>query len=99
MNDLIRRQSAIEEIARWIGYIDEDMILRIQIGIKKLPSAQPEVKPISYTDCANALMMMWIDNVLTDGEYKKIMDKLNAHEMKKREGDKDERSNQKTRCD
>lgn len=38
--DLIRKQDAIEEIARWIGYIDEDMILRIQTGLKKLPSAQ-----------------------------------------------------------
>ena len=40
MSDLISRQAAIEEIARWIGYIDEDMILRIQTGLKKLPSAQ-----------------------------------------------------------
>lgn len=40
--DLISRQAAIAEIARWIGYIDEDMIGRIQIGLKKLPSAQPE---------------------------------------------------------
>lgn len=44
MHDLISRQDAIEEIARWIGYIDEDMILRIQTGLKKLPSAQPERK-------------------------------------------------------
>ena len=43
MNDLISRQAAIAEIARWIGYIDEDMILRIQAGLKKLPSAQPEI--------------------------------------------------------
>lgn len=35
-------------------------------------------KPITYTDCANAMMKMWIDNVLTDGEYNRIMDKLNA---------------------
>ena len=40
MKDLIERQDAIEEIVRWIGYIDEDMILRIQTGLKKLPSAQ-----------------------------------------------------------
>ena len=40
--DLISRQAAIAEIARWIGYIDEDMIGRIKIGLKKLPSAQPE---------------------------------------------------------
>lgn len=31
---------AIDEIARWIGYLDEDMIYRIQTGLKKLPSAQ-----------------------------------------------------------
>lgn len=40
MSDLIDRQAAIDEIARWIGYIDEDMILRIQTGLKKVPSAQ-----------------------------------------------------------
>ena len=43
-DDLIRRQDAIEELARWIGYIDEDMILRIQIGLKKLPPEKPERK-------------------------------------------------------
>lgn len=37
-----------------------------------------QAKPITYTDCANAMMMMWIDKVLTDGEYNRIMDKLNA---------------------
>ena len=41
-DDTIRRQAAIEEIARWIGYIDEDMILRIQTGLKKLPPEKPE---------------------------------------------------------
>ena len=40
--DLIDRQAAIDEIRRWIGYIDEDMIQRIQIGLKRLPSAEPE---------------------------------------------------------
>lgn len=44
MDGLISRQAAIDEIARWIGYIDEDMILRIQTGLKKVPSAQPERK-------------------------------------------------------
>ena len=37
-----------------------------------------EINPISYTDCANAMMMMWIDKVVTNGEYNRIMDKLNA---------------------
>lgn len=35
-------------------------------------------KPITYADCANAMMKMWIDNVLTDRQYNAIMDKLNA---------------------
>ena len=48
-DDTIRRQDAIEEIARWIGYLDEDMILRIQTGLKKLPSAQPEI--IRCSEC------------------------------------------------
>lgn len=38
--DCVRRKDAINEIARWKGYLDEDMIARIQIGLKKLPSAQ-----------------------------------------------------------
>ena len=58
MNDLISRQAAIAEIARWIGYIDEDMILRIQAGLKKLPSAQPERKT-----------GRWIPHEDEDGEY------------------------------
>lgn len=40
--------------------------------------AQPEIKPIDYQDCANAMLRMWMDNVVTDGEYNRIMDKLNA---------------------
>ena len=39
-----------------------------------------DVKPIDYTDCANALLMLWMEDILTDSEYRKIMDKLNkAH--------------------
>lgn len=32
---------------------------------------------IGYRECANALLKMWIDNVVTDGEYYRIIDKLN----------------------
>lgn len=48
-------------------------------------SSQPEVKPIDYQDCANAMLKMWMDNVVTDGEYNRIMDKLNAY-WRKRNG-------------
>lgn len=50
-----------------------------------LPSVRPEPKEIDYTDCANAMLKMWIDNVLTDGEYSRIMDKLHAHWAERRE--------------
>ena len=60
----------------YIPYVHyEDMVH----AIKHLPSAQPEVKEIGYAECANAMLKMWIDNVLTDGEYNRIMDRLNAH--------------------
>jgi hypothetical protein len=42
MDDLISRQAAIEEIERWLGYIDDDMVCRMLIGMKRLPSAQQE---------------------------------------------------------
>lgn len=56
-----------------------DAIERAEIEIEELPSAQPEVKEIGYAECANAMLKMWIDNVLTDGEYNRVMDRLNAH--------------------
>lgn len=51
------------------------------------PTAQPEAKEIGYAECANAMLKMWIDNVLTDGEYNRIMDKLNAHHNAERRQD------------
>ena len=46
---------------------------------KALSSAQSEQTEISYKDCADATLKMWIDNVLTDGEYNRIMNRLNAY--------------------
>lgn len=39
-------------------------------------------QPISYEDCANALLMMRMENIPTDSEYHKIMDKSNANRDK-----------------
>ena len=39
---------------------------------------QPEPHEIGYDDCANALLKMWMDGVLTDGEYYRIVCKLNV---------------------
>jgi len=68
-DDLISRQAAIDALAEWH---DEAITNRLN----NLPSAQPE---ITYQTCSDALLKMWMDNVLTDGEYNRIMDKLNAH--------------------
>ena len=83
MSDLISRQAAIdaltalEEPAPTARHLSA--IYDCEDTIKALPSAQPEPHEIGYSECANSMLKMWIDNVLTDGEYNHIMDRLNAH--------------------
>lgn len=36
-----------------------------------------EPQEIGYDQCANAMLKMWMDNVVTDGEYYRIMNRLN----------------------
>lgn len=79
MSNLIERQAAIDAVYYAHG---TGMALK---AIKQLPSAQPEVKEIGYAECANAMLKMWMDNVVTDGEYNRIMDKLNTHWRMKHE--------------
>ena len=51
----------------------------LDMAIKALEQQpESEIKPIGYRECSNAMLKMWMDNVLTDGEYYRIMDKLNA---------------------
>lgn len=78
MSDLISREEAVRALgdAHFKNYGNAIMV------IQSLPSAQLEVKNILYPDCANALLMMWLDEVLTDDEYNRIMDKLNEYEKK-----------------
>ena len=78
--DTISRQAALDDAHRQIWYRmnQQGMRDRIDEWLKNLPSAEPETKEIGYTDCANAMLKMWMDEVITDGEYNRIMDKLNA---------------------
>ena len=39
MIEYIKRDAAIDEIARFVGYIDQDMIYRIQTRLAAIPSA------------------------------------------------------------
>lgn len=41
-----------------------------------------EPTEITYQNCSDALLKMWMDNVLTDAEYNRIMDKLNNAQRK-----------------
>ena len=81
VEDCISRQDAIDAIRKLSqddGYINLPHEY-VTDAVRSLPSAQPEAKEIGYAECANAMLKMWIDNVLTDGEYNRIMDKLNEH--------------------
>ena len=78
MSDLIDRRAAIDVVSEACQEC-RGIFGRCEDGLLQLPSAQPEIKPIEYRDCANAMLKMWMDNVVTDGEYNRIMDKLNAH--------------------
>lgn len=41
--------------------------------------APMEPQEIGYDQCANAMLKMWMDNVVTDREYNRIMNKLNKY--------------------
>ena len=100
VGDLISRQAAIDAILHLTNfesvrtlyeYTQEHVTEHWTEGINDaidaviaVPSAQPEIKPIEYLDCTSAMLKMWMDNVLTDGEYNRIMDKLNEQEKARR---------------
>jgi len=94
MDDTISRQAAIDALGHCQTYLFDSRDYDKKISredaayaIEQLPSAQLEANPadIDYYYCSNALLKMWIDNVLTDGEYNKIMDKLNDFERRRRQ--------------
>ena len=45
-------------------------------AIKKLSAAETEPKELEYVNCASAMVRMWLDNVVSDYEYYRIMDRL-----------------------
>ena len=90
MSDLISRKAVlkhIEKIRQGAQMMDDirraSTIMNgmdlCEEAVRNQPSAQSETKPIGYQECANAMLKMWIDNVVTDGEYSRIMDKLNSY--------------------
>ena len=53
----------------------DSLIVAVRKAFDAMQTAEPH--EIGYDDCANALLKMWMDNVLTDGDYYRITDKLN----------------------
>lgn len=93
MDDLIYRSAALKSLGepphKWP---DNEYEIGLQVqwasdfnAIKSVPSAQQEQHEIGYFECANVMLKMWNDNILTNGEYKHIMDKLNTHWAERRE--------------
>ena len=86
MDEYIRREDAVETIGEeYVPRTDFERGMVSQMScdkakIKALPSADvvpTESQEIGYGQCANVMLKMWIDNVVTDGEYNRIMDRLN----------------------
>ena len=76
------------DAADWLKQYGQDVLhgkykfslMYIWKNIMDLPSADvvpTEPQEIGYDQCANAMLKMWMDNVGTDGEYNRIMDRLN----------------------
>lgn len=81
---MVDREKIIDAIERAKKQSEEYGLDRILVDFKAadmILELLKDQKPISYADCSNAMLKMWMENVLTDGEYSRIMDKLNkAHE-------------------
>ena len=54
-------------------------VLQLIDWLKQVPQEEPKEydTEISYSDCSNAMLKMWIDDVISDGEYRRIMNRLN----------------------
>lgn len=96
--DCISRQAAIDALysvdeynARSVKAIKElppvqpKLLQPWEVLVAQAVLSQPEPQEIGYDDCANALLKMWMDDVLTDGEYNRIADKLRAKWSEKEE--------------
>ena len=101
IDEFLRNKSPKEhrEILHWIAihYYPRDSKEVLQaISNMVRPDTKPEpyrggeVEPISYLDCSNAMLKMWMDNVVTDGEYNRIMDKLNKKHEEDMRGEQDD---------
>lgn len=89
MDEYISRQAVLNKInerQRKLIYcfgFENDAVKIMDIAksiVTAIPAADvvpTEPQEIGYGQCANAMLKTWMDNVVTDGEYNRIMDRLN----------------------
>lgn len=72
VHQLILKEEALKEILELLkGY---------ESIVKSSGNGKTDVQTIDYQVCSDAMLRMWMEDVLTDGEYNKVMGKLNmAH--------------------
>lgn len=56
MDEYISKEQVCKEIDRFLGYLDEDMICRLKIAVRRLPSADV-VSASVFRDCRNELCL------------------------------------------
>lgn len=91
--DKIYKQTAINILSNSIpslttpdgsNLIDHDIFIAqetIVDCIEMIKQIEPvlEIKPYSYEYCVNAMIVMWMEDILTDDQYFGIMEKLNTN--------------------
>lgn len=89
--DKIYKQTAINILSNSIpsltspdgsNSIDHDIFIAQEtivdcINMIKEIEPVPETRPYSYEYCVNAMLVMWMEDILTDSQYFGIMEKLN----------------------
>jgi Na+/phosphate symporter len=84
-NELLQAVNDIEKISKNICYKAEQTENSSEKPNNSTISKMEQVDEpteITYQNCSDALLKMWMDNVLTDAEYNRIMDKLNNAQRK-----------------
>ena len=75
MDEYIRKRDAVDAVKHaWAKGVEPSQYIESLEPADVVPTESQE---IGYGQCANVLLKMWMDNVVTDGEYNRIMDRLN----------------------
>lgn len=70
MAEYIALEAALKEIERFVGYLDDDMIYRIQIALKRIPTISKTAKwvgldgePLKYVCARDMVKCSWCGTI------------------------------------